>query len=156
MRMSPYGSRVVLSEQGDGAGSPSAPFTLSLASGKRIFDLEGKYRFSSYALAFSPDGSSIAYGNYEQFVRIHDATSGKLIAELTPRGCCPIQSVAFSPNGRRIGCNYERWLPFNRSARNFKLGVWIHTRGLHWPYLRLGLAEARRCRGTLEIGRTGW
>jgi WD40 repeat protein len=100
MRVSPDGTRAALSGRGE-MGPTSAPFVVSLESGKRLVELEGKYRFASYALAFSPDGQLLADGNYDQFARVHDVGTGKLLAEFTPK-TGPIESVAFSPDGKRI------------------------------------------------------
>jgi WD40 repeat protein len=52
------------------------------------------------AVRFSPDGSALAVGGYQQ-VRVIDTTSGKPIAELTGHADA-VRSIAFSPNGKML------------------------------------------------------
>jgi WD40 repeat protein len=52
------------------------------------------------AVKFSPDGSVLAVGGYQQ-VRVIDPSSGKLIAELTGHADA-VRSIAFSPNDKML------------------------------------------------------
>ena len=63
---------------------------------------KGKPTFSSLALVFSPDGNGIATGGRDHVVRIWDASSGRMVAEL--RGLSNIcRGLAFSGDGRILG-----------------------------------------------------
>jgi WD40 repeat protein len=103
MKISPDRASVVLAAS-SGSGVNAAPFILSLATGLRVAEFEGTYKYSSLALAFSFDGHLVADGNYEQFVRVHDATTGKLVAEFAPKAG-PVDSVAFSPDGGQLAAS---------------------------------------------------
>ena len=58
-------------------------------------------RSSVNSVAFSPDGSRLASGSWDETIRLWNATTGKLMATL--RGHTnDVNSVAFSPDGSRL------------------------------------------------------
>ncbi|KAG0319801.1 hypothetical protein BGZ97_001407 [Linnemannia gamsii] len=57
-------------------------------------------------VAFSPDGSRIAFGGYNQKLWVHDASTGKLVATLKAHSK-PISGVVYSPDGSLIGSSSE-------------------------------------------------
>jgi WD40 repeat protein len=75
----------------------------------RVFDVATRTTIASWpdpkslmrTLAFSPDGTKLAYGTTDRSVRIVEVADGKLVQEITGRigliGC-----IAFSPDGTRI------------------------------------------------------
>ena len=69
-------------------------------SGEELKSLAG-HTDAVLSVAFSPDGSRIISGSYDNTVRVWDATSGEELRSLaghTDR----VWSVAFSPDGSRI------------------------------------------------------
>ena len=52
-------------------------------------------------MAFSPDGKELASGSKDRLVKLWDTASGRLLRTL-PRFEYPIQSIAFSPDGRLL------------------------------------------------------
>jgi len=59
-----------------------------------------------FAVAFSPDGQTIASGSVDKPIRLWDVISKKEIACLTGHTGC-VSSVAFSPDGRTIASGYD-------------------------------------------------
>ena len=55
-----------------------------------------------YSVAFSPDGSRIVSGSWDNSLRLWDAASGKPIGPPLQGHTDSVVSVAFSPDGRRI------------------------------------------------------
>ncbi|VFN01706.1 MAG: WD domain-containing protein, G-beta repeat-containing protein [Candidatus Kentron sp. G] len=53
------------------------------------------------SVAFSPDGSMLASGSFDNTVRLWDVATGREIARLTGHGSL-VRSVAFSPDGSRL------------------------------------------------------
>ena len=63
-------------------------------------ELKGHDNFVK-SVAFSPDGTAIAYGSWDGSVRIWDAATGRQLRELKGHGRM-VTSVAFSPDGTSI------------------------------------------------------
>jgi WD40 repeat protein len=63
---------------------------------------KGKPTFSNLALVFSPDGGTIATGGRDNTVRIWEASSGQMIAELADLSMS-CRGLAFSGDGRILG-----------------------------------------------------
>jgi hypothetical protein len=66
-------------------------------SGKPIVWVDG----SEYALAFSPDGKTIAFGDDDGFVRLWDASTREPVHQLRG-GRVDVTAIAFSPDGKTI------------------------------------------------------
>ncbi|MCF7763641.1 MAG: protein kinase [Verrucomicrobia bacterium] len=65
----------------------------------RLWDVSGWG--PEYCATYSPDGSQVAIGSYNNNIRIHDAQSGQLLQNI--RGHTkPVISVAYSGDGRRL------------------------------------------------------
>jgi WD40 repeat protein len=54
------------------------------------------------SVAFSPDGTRIVSGGFDNTVRVWDAASGQPIGAPLTGHTDPVLSVAFSPDGKRI------------------------------------------------------
>ena len=52
--------------------------------------------------AFSPDGKTLATGNWDGSVRLWDVVTGHQIGYLLTAGTGPVESLAFSPDGRTL------------------------------------------------------
>jgi predicted NACHT family NTPase len=78
---------------GDGPGIPAAPKL------KERFQLQ--HELGVRALAFSPDGKTLATGCSDQGIHLWDAATGKELVVLQGRHG-PVSSVAFSPDGKII------------------------------------------------------
>jgi hypothetical protein len=58
------------------------------------------------AIAFSPDGASLASGSYDSTVRIWDVETGQLEKDLIHE--LPVEAVAFSPDGRWLASGMQK------------------------------------------------
>ena len=54
-----------------------------------------------YSVAYSPDGTKIISGSYDQTIKIWDANTGECLKTLEGH-IEPVQSVAYSPDGTKI------------------------------------------------------
>jgi WD40 repeat protein len=70
-----------------------------VASGRHLHTLKG-HETPAIALAFSPNGATLASGGWDKSVRLWDPARG----EATQRLACPdeVWSVAFSPDGKSL------------------------------------------------------
>lgn len=55
------------------------------------------------ALAFSPDGKTLATAGWLDHLRLWNSATGQMIADLGDPGC-EIRSLAFAPDGKRLAC----------------------------------------------------
>jgi WD40 repeat protein len=53
---------------------------------------------SVHSVAFSPDGTTLASGSFDETVKLWDVASGRVLKTLTGHSCW-VNSVAFSPDG---------------------------------------------------------
>ncbi|GAA5006959.1 serine/threonine-protein kinase [Streptomyces hyderabadensis] len=72
----------------------------------------------TYAVAFGPDGKTLATGGQGSGVRLWDVTTGRLKATLTHRFVTEARDLAFSPDGRTLAVTAEgRVLLWNLADR---------------------------------------
>ena len=70
----------------------------------KLLQLDGP-GYRAGAVAFSADGSTVAIGSDDGFIRVYNAVSGRELRAIRAQaaaGTVPIHAVAFSPNGRMI------------------------------------------------------
>ena len=70
-----------------------------IATGENNITLTG-HRGEATAIAYSPDGNTIATGSYDRTVRLWDADTGKHKTTFT--GYTRVTSVIYSPDGRTL------------------------------------------------------
>jgi WD40 repeat protein/serine/threonine protein kinase len=64
-----------------------------------------------YAVAFSPNGKTLAFGGVDKVVRLIDLATGKQRQELTTRPRSaedPVYTLAFSPDGKVLACGMHQ------------------------------------------------
>ncbi|MFO0808342.1 MAG: protein kinase [Gemmataceae bacterium] len=94
---SPNGRRVALSGRTNDFSAPGVVRVYDAADGHAIAELIG-HRAEVWAVAYSPDGRTIATGSEDHTVKVWDAATG--LELLTLRGhSARVSSVAFSPDG---------------------------------------------------------
>ncbi|MFK4542559.1 serine/threonine protein kinase/WD40 repeat protein [Streptomyces tendae] len=72
----------------------------------------------TYAVAFAPDGKTLATGGQDGAVRLWDVATGRLKATLTHRFVTEARDLAFSPDGRTLAVTAEgRVLLWNLADR---------------------------------------
>lgn len=80
------------------------------ASGQRLLHIQIHDRGSTVALAFSPDGSALATGNWhgdDNHIRLWDATTGALQADFSSPDS-DVTDLVFSPDGRRLASAHSK------------------------------------------------
>ncbi|HLN28697.1 MAG TPA: sigma-70 family RNA polymerase sigma factor [Gemmataceae bacterium] len=80
------------------SGRPGRVVLWAVATGKEIVTLQGAEN-STFSLAFSPDGSSMATGGIDQTIRIWDLANGKEGRKIGPLGSV-VGQVAFTQDGK--------------------------------------------------------
>ena len=70
-----------------------------IATGQNTITLTGHTGAVS-AIAYAPDGRTIATGSYDRTVRLWDANTGKHKTTFT--GWTPVSSLIYSPDGRTL------------------------------------------------------
>jgi WD40 repeat protein len=67
----------------------------------KSLDLPGRYPL---VVALSPDGKTLAWGDYMSGLSLFDLTKGEVLRQLTPAGAARpyIRSLAFSPDGKTL------------------------------------------------------
>lgn len=74
-----------------------------IASARPLRTLSGHKDWVT-ALAFSPNGKVLASGSRDGDVRIWDSSTGNLMAQLSDKQFRGINSLEFSPDGKRVAC----------------------------------------------------
>src|SRR5215813_7485476 len=93
-----------------------------VATGKTYRLLEGHPGIIN-ALAFSPDGSSLASGGSDRVIRLWDPRNGSVIASLSGHGK-PITALAFNPQGNAlVSCSTDETM----KVWDVKTGALLHT-----------------------------
>jgi uncharacterized protein with WD repeat/mono/diheme cytochrome c family protein len=72
----------------------------SVTDGKEVAAIRG-HRDNIFAVAFAPDGKTVATCSYDRMVKLWDAATGKEVKNLKDHTDA-VFSVAFSPDGRRL------------------------------------------------------
>ena len=93
--------------------------------------LADPYGFTVFTVAFSPDGRTLAAGDYQGSTCLWDARTRHLIATLNDPECSGVNSAAFSPDGRPLAA--PRIGPVDRasmsSGRGRRLKRWRQATG---------------------------
>jgi WD40 repeat protein len=82
-----------------GAAEPDGPITLGHRTAPVLL---GPHEHSITAVAFSPDGSTLATAANDGFLRFWDAGTGALLAIRGDDATRAIQALAFAPDGKRL------------------------------------------------------
>jgi RNA polymerase sigma factor (sigma-70 family) len=73
------------------------------AAGKKLWELKAPHNYSSYALAFSPDGKTLAEARAlhpNRTIRVRDVATGKPLRQFAAPGV--VETFAFSPDGKAL------------------------------------------------------
>jgi WD40 repeat protein len=82
------------------AGSRRGEVRVWEAAGQTLHRVWQAHTDYIYALAFSPDGHTLASGSWDCAIKLWDLKSGTLL--WTERRTNSIQSLAFAPDGRKL------------------------------------------------------
>ena len=99
---SPDGRSLAISESNDSEpGVSRAAIVWDVQSGKQRFETARHDSYHIYAIAWSPDGTTVATGGHDKVLRFWDSTTG------APKGLPRIMGshvglIAYSPDGRTI------------------------------------------------------
>jgi WD40 repeat protein len=93
---SPDGTRLAAASDSREGADPLVS-VWDLASGQELHTVTGLPN-RAYALAFSPDGTKLAIGEYGDFIKVYDAASGEEVLSLAGDHT-RVLAVAFSPDG---------------------------------------------------------
>jgi RNA polymerase sigma factor (sigma-70 family) len=78
-----------------------------IASGKLLQRIPADTGNPFTAIAFAPDGKTLALGGKDPSIHLFDVATGKVIRRLPSRG----GTLAFSPDGKRLASGAGEWLP---------------------------------------------
>ena len=151
----------------------SSRFAVASSIGVWVYDtatdgevaLIGAHTSWVHSVSFSPDGSTLATGNWDGTVRLWDAETGALRNTLPAQGA-PVRSVSFSPDGSTLASASGRTVSLWDVATSNKDALGRHTdtvTSLMWTAdggtlasvsddgtVRLWNMETRTARNTLD------
>jgi WD40 repeat protein len=107
----------------DGAGDP-----LPEGATARLGNLRFCHGGRIHALAFAPDGKTLASAGDDRIIRLWDVNTGREVRSLIGHGR-PIYGLAFSPDGKTLASNSQDetvrlWDPHTGQERRRLAGVW--------------------------------
>jgi hypothetical protein len=106
-------------------GQSHAPISLQLRHAPLLI---GPHEHNVTAVAFSPDGKTLATGSGDGNLRLWDVASGKLNALWADDANRGIDGLAFAPDGRRIleqPALLATWVPLPRDERRGWSDEWV-------------------------------
>jgi WD40 repeat protein len=96
----------VASAGGDGMGTGGELLVWDAATGQLKWGKRDTKEIQIWAVAFSPDGKTLAAGNMLGVVRLFDADSGKVLRTIDAGD--DLRSLAFSPDGKLLAAGIRK------------------------------------------------
>jgi WD40 repeat protein len=85
--------------------------------------------------ALSPDGTRVATADLEGWLRVLDATSGKLVLPAIRAAATYVDSVSWSPDGSRlVTAGYDGTVRLYDASTGQQIGTSLPVPGANFPY----------------------